>query len=74
MGKTFISGFFLLAPVLVAIFFSHQVIKSFKEPVCQKECRNGGRCIGPNRCFFVDMAMVSDNVVDRTMVVDMTVV
>ena len=29
---------------------SFQFIMTFKEPVCQKECRNGGRCIGPNRC------------------------
>ena len=29
---------------------SFQFIIIFKEPVCQKECRNGGRCIGPNRC------------------------
>ena len=29
---------------------SFQYVMIFKEPVCQKECRNGGRCIGPNRC------------------------
>ena len=35
----------------VASYFLHPVILSFKEPVCQKECRNGGRCIGPNRYY-----------------------
>ena len=34
---------------MIASNFLHPVILSFKEPVCQKECRNGGRCIGPNR-------------------------
>ncbi len=24
-----------------------------QEPVCHKECENGGRCIGPNRCACV---------------------
>ena len=38
---------------MVAHYFQHQVILSFKEPVCQKECRNGGRCIGPNRYYYI---------------------
>ena len=40
---------------MVAHYFQHQVILSFKEPVCQKECRNGGRCIGPNRYYYIQL-------------------
>ncbi len=24
-----------------------------QEPVCKEECKNGGRCIGPNRCACI---------------------